>query len=110
MYNQNYYKDRRRNNIRRYGITLEDYNTLLEQQNGVCAICKNPETLTVKGKIVNLSVDHCHDTGVVRGLLCRSCNVGLGNFRDDVNLLETAISYLTGAITCFSENSSDCLE
>ena len=110
MHKENYYLDRRRNNMRRYGITLEEYTELLDKQGGVCAICKNPETLSIKGKTVNLSIDHCHETGLVRGLLCRSCNVGLGNFRDDTRLLETAISYLTGAITCISDEGSDCLE
>ena len=98
MHNQNYYTDRRRNNIRRYGITQEQYDELLEYQGGVCAICYQPETLQIKGKIVNLSIDHCHDTGTVRGLLCRSCNVGLGNFRDNPENLKSAIVYLSAIL------------
>jgi hypothetical protein len=74
---------------RKYGITAEDYNYMLEQQQGGCAICfqGNPS-----GR--RLAVDHNHDTGEVRGLLCGSCNVGLGNFGDNVDNLEAAIDYL----------------
>ena len=74
---------------RKYGITPEDYNYMLEQQQGGCAICfqGNPS-----GR--RLAVDHNHDTGEVRGLLCGRCNVGLGNFGDNVDNLEAAIDYL----------------
>lgn len=93
---QNNYPDRRRNAYRRYGITLEEYDTMLMKQNDVCAICKNPETMKHKsGRFYNLSIDHDHETGRVRGLLCRNCNVGLGNFADDILQLRSAISYLT---------------
>lgn len=64
---------------RDYGITLEEYNERLEFQGGVCAICKCPPT----GRF-QLAVDHCHSTGMIRGLLCSFCNHGIGNFRDDV--------------------------
>lgn len=60
----------------RYGITQADYEALLAQQNGVCAVCgEAPE-----GRA--LDVDHCHETGQVRGLLCRSCNIALGMLRE----------------------------
>ena len=73
---------------KRYGITEEVYEALLEKQNGVCYIC-----LTKKdGKY--LCVDHCHASGAVRGLLCRNCNVGLGLFYDKPELLERATMYL----------------
>jgi len=75
----------------RYGITLEQYEQLLDKQNGVCAICEKAET--IKGKS-NLSIDHCHRTKKVRGLLCDSCNKGLGHFKDNTNLLDRAKSYL----------------
>jgi hypothetical protein len=80
----------------RYGITIEEYNKILDCQGGVCAICKNNETVVDKktGKIKKLSVDHDHFTGKVRGLLCNYCNHALGQFRDSVNLLKTAILYL----------------
>jgi len=90
------YPDRRRNAYRRYGITLEEYDTMLAKQNYVCAICKNPESMLHKsGRLYNLSIDHDHDTGRVRGLLCRNCNIGLGCFNDDILQLRAAISYLT---------------
>ena len=79
-----------------FGITLEKYNEMLEEQNGVCMICKNPETVidnrTKQPR--NLAVDHCHTTKKVRGLLCMGCNQGLGNFRDNPEFLANAISYL----------------
>lgn len=75
----------------RYGITIEKYEEFLLKQNSVCAICSKPET--IKGK-TSLSVDHCHITNKVRGLLCDSCNKGLGNFKDNPQLLEKAKIYL----------------
>ena len=74
---------------RTYGIGLEKYNSLLSEQSGVCAICK---TECVSGK--KLAVDHNHDTGEVRGLLCCRCNRGLGNFNDNLDRLEEAVLYL----------------
>lgn len=71
-----------------YGITLKDYETLEKSQNGVCKICQKPE----KGK--RLAVDHCHETGKIRGLLCQKCNRALGMFHDDPQLLKKAIKYL----------------
>lgn len=93
------YPDRRRNAYRRYGITLEEYDTMLAEQNFVCAICKNPESMKHKsGRFYNLSIDHDHDTSIVRGLLCRNCNVGLGNFSDDIEKLSAAITYLSKSV------------
>jgi|SaaInlV_100m_DNA_5_1039725.scaffolds.fasta_scaffold38914_2 hypothetical protein len=83
----------RRANLKRYGITLEDYNSMHEDQEGRCAICNGTDTGCSHHN--NLCVDHCHDTGIVRGLLCNSCNKGLGHFRDEVERLEKAITYLT---------------
>ena len=82
--------------IRNFGITLTQYNDLLEKQNGVCCICGNPEVTRLNhSEIVrNLAVDHCHTTGKVRGLLCTACNQGLGNFRDNPDYLAKAISYV----------------
>ena len=72
-----------------YGITLEHYNLLLEEQNKKCKICnKNCPT----GK--SLAVDHNHETGKVRGLLCKNCNIGLGMFFDNLDFLESAVLYL----------------
>lgn len=74
-----------------FGITLDDYNVMVERQRGVCAICQMPEN----GK--SLAVDHDHKTGIVRGLLCANCNNGLGRFKDNINVLLAAIHYLDGS-------------
>jgi hypothetical protein len=72
-----------------YKITLEDYNLLLEKQNEKCKIC-NRDCSTGK----SLAVDHNHETGKVRGLLCKNCNIGLGMFFDNLDFLESAVLYL----------------
>lgn len=72
-----------------YGITLKEYNEIREAQNFLCACCGTPEVTC--GRLV---VDHDHESNFVRGLLCSSCNVGLGYFKDDINTLEQAIKYL----------------
>lgn len=79
-----------------YGITLEQYNKMLEDQNGLCAICGKPESKKSRysEKTCMLHVDHNHKNGKVRQLLCSLCNAALGSFDDDVNLLQTAIDYL----------------
>lgn len=77
-----------------FGITLADYNRMLEAQGHVCAICKQPEVEIRKGKLQSLGVDHCHSTGAVRGLLCIACNGGIARFKDRTDLLQSAIAYL----------------
>ena len=77
-----------------YKISMDEYNKILEKQNGLCAICSRPETSIVRGKIPLLSVDHDHNTGKIRGLLCAFCNHGIGRFRDDIDLMKKAIKYL----------------
>lgn len=78
-----------------YGITLEQYNQMLKDQNGVCAICKQPETaIHQNGKIKRLAVDHNHKTGQVRGLACDNCNHGIGFFKENKKILLNAINYL----------------
>jgi len=82
---------------RKYGITLADYDTLLNKQGGVCAICGKAETHIYKsGQIKGLAVDHDHKAGKVRGLLCFNCNTGIGLFRDDPKIIQSAITYLAG--------------
>ena len=90
--NPDYFKDY--DLKRQYGITFKQYNEMLEKQNNVCAICGNPETSVIRGKVIRLAVDHDHDTGRVRGLLCSNCNIGIGNFKHDDNLLQKAIEYV----------------
>lgn len=88
--------------LKRHGLTEDDYHRMLAQQEGVCAICRKPETVVKKHwrrwdgdrPSQPLSIDHCHTTGVVRGLLCNRCNLGIGNFDDDPLRLEAAAAYL----------------
>ncbi len=80
-------KERARKREHRYGITAEQYIALLAEQNGMCAIGK--ETCTGE-----LHVDHCHTSGNVRGLVCRSCNLMLGNAQDNPAILLSAAEYL----------------
>ena len=70
---------------RKYGLSPEEYNILFISQNGRCKICRSDK---------KLSVDHCHSTGKVRGLLCTSCNILLGGAKDSIKILEEAIEYL----------------
>lgn len=86
---EHYYKIRRNSLLKtKFGITLDQYNEMLVEQNGVCAICGKID------KFQALSVDHSHQSGKVRGLLCSSCNNGLGRFKDSHEILQKAIEYL----------------
>lgn len=88
-------KVHKRNNEKKYGVSYEEYCDMLEKQDHCCAICGGVETHRRKK---NLSVDHCHTTGKVRGLLCSECNTGLGKFKDSLDLLEKAKEYLQNAV------------
>lgn len=76
---------RRRKLLRRYGLTEEEYDQILRNQRGHCAICR---------KTTDLVIDHDHTTGEVRGVLCRFHNVLIGGFQDDPKMLRRAIRYL----------------
>jgi hypothetical protein len=78
-------------------ITLEQYGKLLESQSSKCGICDREETCKdpKHDRVRRLSIDHCHATGKVRGLLCHSCNTAIGKLKDDVQLLCKAIEYIT---------------
>ena len=71
-----------------YGITEEYYSNLISLQNNSCVICSTSFTITPA------KIDHCHTSGIVRGLLCNTCNLGLGHFKDKKELLQNAINYL----------------
>jgi hypothetical protein len=75
--------------LKKYGITLDEYDRLFHSQGGVCRICRLPDPTGRR-----LSVDHDHKTGRVRGLLCHKHNTALGGFNDDLILLQAAIDYL----------------
>ena len=89
-------RDHRANNLKKtYGISHEDYDRMLEAQGGGCAICGATDSRT--GRSDYLYVDHCHETGQVRGLLCGPCNSGIGYLGDSIDNLEAAIKYLNEA-------------
>lgn len=78
-----------------YGITLEDFEAMRAAQGGVCACCGDEEkSIHRKGAAINLHVDHCHDTGKVRGLLCTRCNIGIGFLMNDVEIMLKAAIYI----------------
>mgnify|MGYP000857438858 FL=1 len=83
--------ERKRKLRESYGLTLEEYNTILDAQNNLCAICKQINTSSR-----DWHVDHCHKTGKVRGILCSHCNLMLGHATDNVLTLHSAINYLKG--------------
>lgn len=100
-----YQAERRKNrpNIRRqcdlkakYGITVEEYDAALKLQDGKCACCRS---IIKRGRFERLAVDHCHTTGLARGLLCCNCNLGIGLLGDNLKGLKQALDYL--------ENSDD---
>ena len=73
----------------KYNLTKEQFDNMFVDQSGLCAICRRPPS-----DEKNLSVDHNHETGEVRGLLCTSCNIGVGSLQDSILVLEAAIRYL----------------
>ena len=91
---ENYHKYAERTGARKYGITPDRYKEILEKQNGKCAICGSADGGKRGDRRRRLAVDHCHATGKVRGMLCASCNAGLGALRDSPELLAKALVYL----------------
>ena len=77
--------------IYKYGIDLQDYNSMFEEQEGCCAICNKHQTELSRV----LVVDHCHETNEVRGLLCSTCNTGIGLLGDNKQALKKALEYLS---------------
>lgn len=88
----------------RYGLTPEQYQAMETAQGGLCAICKKPPT----GRWKRLHVDHDHTTGKVRGLLCFCCNAMLGQARDDMNVLQSAMAYLQQRFVTGVHGPSPC--
>ena len=84
---------RRKATLAAHGLTPQNYRAMLEEQDHRCAICQSEDPGHWSGRFV---VDHDHGTRVVRGLLCASCNIGLGYFEDDPARLAAAIAYLLG--------------
>jgi len=74
--------------MKKFGLTADQYHAMVAEQHGVCAICRKSQAKK------DLAIDHCHQTGQVRGLLCAACNLGIGHFRDDPKLLLESAKYL----------------
>jgi hypothetical protein len=89
-YRKNRDKIHTANKAAKYGLTEEQLASLMEAAGGVCAICRQPESY--KGR--TLSVDHCHETGRVRGVLCSKCNAGIGFLGDKPETVAAALAYL----------------
>lgn len=87
-------KDRASSIRRKYGLSPEDFQAKLQSQGGLCAICGNTLILPPDKGSRLVVVDHDHQTGAVRGLLCRLCNVGIGSLGDDITVIEAAVAYL----------------
>lgn len=83
-----FYNDHRREVYKKYGLSLKDYAGLLERQGGKCAVCRGGNNG------VRFAVDHDHQTGKIRGLLCTGCNIGIGQFKEDPRTMLRAIRYL----------------
>lgn len=80
---------------RLFGMTPEDAQSMFYSQGGLCAICSKHMCMCVQWGCKTLArIDHCHDSGAVRGMLCNECNMGLGKFKDSTSLLRKALAYL----------------
>jgi hypothetical protein len=91
------YHARTGNHLRRmYGLTREGYATLLAEQDGRCAICR--EVMLVP------QVDHIHGTKIVRGLLCKKCNMAIGLLQDSSNIVQSALTYLSLDRSCYAHH------
>lgn len=93
-YNKRNPKVKLNQHLREYGITIEDYDTMLKSQDYKCAICRCSIEDLGEYKYRPLFIDHNHKTGKIRGLLCNNCNFILGHAKDDISILENAIKYL----------------
>jgi Recombination endonuclease VII len=80
---------KRNNYKKRYGLSIEQKQELIDKQDNKCAICNNNLKDTH-----DVCVDHCHTTNIVRGILCRKCNLGIGHLNDSTQILKSAIMYL----------------
>lgn len=80
--------------FRRFGITPEIYDEMFKTQGGLCAICHQPETKKLKGKVISLAIDHNHKTGKIRKLLCHKCNVAIGLLDENKDRILNCHKYL----------------
>ena len=80
--------------LSKYGLTYAEYMAMRQACRDLCEICGNPETTVANGKVKPLAIDHCHQSGKVRGLICHACNHALGQMADDPERLRAAAAYL----------------
>ncbi len=92
----------RKYHLKRYGLTVESYNSLFLKQNGCCAGCNLHQSEFNR----NFAVDHCHTTGKVRGLLCVACNLVIGHAQDDTSILLNLIKYLNNHKPELADNTN----
>jgi hypothetical protein len=85
---------------KKYGLSPEALSQLMENQEGLCAICSRGVADDTTSKDHKASVDHDHVTGAVRGILCQSCNLALGMFKDDIRIVTNAVGYLRSVQSC----------
>lgn len=94
---------RHKHALKKFRLTQAGYDALLLAQDGLCAICRMPETMTNRAATTigprRLAVDHCHKTGKIRGLLCCGCNQAIGRFKDNPATLRAAIAYIKASLT-----------
>lgn len=91
---ENHYSAARKCHLKiKYGLTIGDYEDMFFRQKGVCAICKRP-SLTKNKRFKNLFIDHNHETGEIRGLLCNNCNLAIGYFEESIEYMKQAIKYV----------------
>ena len=84
--------------LRRFGITVQDWDRMFTEQGGVCAICRQPETYMQNGRFKRLSVDHHHTSNHVRGLLCSECNTAIGLMHDNPDRLRAAAAFVSEGV------------
>lgn len=89
-YKKNKEKVRNSTLLYKYGLSITEYNYRFSEQNGCCVICEKHQSELTQA----LAVDHCHENGKVRGLLCSKCNIALGNVDEDINILLSMVDYL----------------
>lgn len=80
--------------LKQFNLTIEEYNIMFVAQKNRCAICKDPETTIINGKLISLCVDHNHETGITRQLLCRRCNTTLGFMGEDIKIMRAMLKYI----------------
>jgi hypothetical protein len=91
----------------KYGMTMDDYHRMLKEQGDKCDICGISVEDYKKKSRIRFHIDHCHTTGLVRGILCGPCNTGLGSFKDSTTSLSNSITYLKKKPNCKGNNGEN---